>query len=141
MPWLTLSLSCPQPTPIGTMHSEVQVQPPNRDKAQPHTKHQVSSDARARGSCSTDSPSPAGPLRGDRDWGVPSDPSAVCGRGCGCGWRGDLGSVPRASWPGSSRGSGVGGCVAAGKRQANCWWVWAQHRLSRFVLGTMSPQG
>lgn len=24
------------------MHSEVQVQPPNRDKAQPHTKHQVS---------------------------------------------------------------------------------------------------
>ncbi|NXY38110.1 KC1G2 kinase, partial [Pomatorhinus ruficollis] len=32
----------PLPTPIGTMHSEVQVQPPNRDKAQPHTKHQVS---------------------------------------------------------------------------------------------------
>ncbi|NXX44531.1 KC1G2 kinase, partial [Tricholaema leucomelas] len=31
----------PLPTPIGTMHSEVQVQPPNRDKAQPHTKHQV----------------------------------------------------------------------------------------------------
>ncbi|XP_069734237.1 casein kinase I isoform X1 [Phaenicophaeus curvirostris] len=30
----------PLPTPIGTMHSEVQVQPPNRDKAQPHTKHQ-----------------------------------------------------------------------------------------------------
>lgn len=42
MPWLMLSL-CSQPTPIGTMHSEVQVQPPNRgDKAQPHTKHQVS---------------------------------------------------------------------------------------------------
>uniref|UniRef100_A0A803YIV6 non-specific serine/threonine protein kinase n=1 Tax=Meleagris gallopavo TaxID=9103 RepID=A0A803YIV6_MELGA len=33
----------PLPTPIGTMHSEVQVQPPSRDKAQPHTKHQVSS--------------------------------------------------------------------------------------------------
>ncbi|NWT85156.1 KC1G2 kinase, partial [Lanius ludovicianus] len=32
----------PLPTPIGTMHSEVQVQPSNRDKAQPHTKHQVS---------------------------------------------------------------------------------------------------
>nr|XP_025043498.1 casein kinase I [Pelodiscus sinensis] len=31
-----------QPTPIGTIHSDVQVQPPNRDKAQPHTKHQVS---------------------------------------------------------------------------------------------------
>ncbi|XP_042748463.1 casein kinase I-like, partial [Lagopus leucura] len=30
----------PLPTPIGTMHSEVQVQPPSRDKAQPHTKHQ-----------------------------------------------------------------------------------------------------
>ncbi|KFO53546.1 Casein kinase I isoform gamma-2, partial [Corvus brachyrhynchos] len=30
----------PLPTPIGTMHSEVQVQPSNRDKAQPHTKHQ-----------------------------------------------------------------------------------------------------
>ncbi|NXF59146.1 KC1G2 kinase, partial [Ciccaba nigrolineata] len=43
VPRLMLSLLCPQPTPIGTMHSEVQVQPPNRDKAQPHTKHQVSS--------------------------------------------------------------------------------------------------
>ncbi|XP_065277994.1 casein kinase I isoform X2 [Emys orbicularis] len=30
----------PLPTPIGTIHSDVQVQPPNRDKAQPHTKHQ-----------------------------------------------------------------------------------------------------
>lgn len=45
---LTLCL-CPQPTPIGTMHSEVQVQPPNRDKAQPHTKHQVSSGAAPAG--------------------------------------------------------------------------------------------
>ncbi|XP_025064091.1 casein kinase I isoform X4 [Alligator sinensis] len=32
----------PLPTPIGTIHSDVQVQPPNRDKAQPHTKHQQS---------------------------------------------------------------------------------------------------
>uniref|UniRef100_A0A669QV91 non-specific serine/threonine protein kinase n=1 Tax=Phasianus colchicus TaxID=9054 RepID=A0A669QV91_PHACC len=40
---LTLCSLYPQPTPIGTMHSEVQVQPPSRDKAQPHTKHQVSS--------------------------------------------------------------------------------------------------
>lgn len=39
---LTLCSLYPQPTPIGTMHSEVQVQPPSRDKAQPHTKHQVS---------------------------------------------------------------------------------------------------
>lgn len=36
------------------MHSEVQVQPPSRDKAQPHTKHQVSGSAASPGtSCSS----------------------------------------------------------------------------------------
>uniref|UniRef100_A0A8C3UPW4 Casein kinase 1 gamma 2 n=1 Tax=Catharus ustulatus TaxID=91951 RepID=A0A8C3UPW4_CATUS len=44
----------PLPTPIGTMHSEVQVQPPNRDKAQPHTKHQVMSST--NGELNTDDP-------------------------------------------------------------------------------------
>ncbi|KAM7134906.1 casein kinase I isoform 1-T5 [Macrochelys suwanniensis] len=39
----------PLPTPIGTIHSDVQVQPPNRDKAQPHTKHQVSPQPRRPG--------------------------------------------------------------------------------------------
>lgn len=51
---LTLCSLHPQPTPIGTMHSEVQVQPPSRDKAQPHTKHQVSGSAASPGtSCSS----------------------------------------------------------------------------------------
>lgn len=73
---LTLSL-CPQPTPIGTMHSEVQVQPPNRDKAQPHTKHQVSNGTarpghRAMGmgssGCSSRDMEPSGD--GGRGWSI-----------------------------------------------------------------------
>lgn len=88
--WLMLSLSCPQPTPIGTMHSEVQVQPPNRDKAQPHTKHQVSggtapAGARDHGHAllgflfhSPTEPSRASGWR--QGLGHPFFPSAVCGR-------------------------------------------------------------
>ena len=91
MPWLMLSLLCPQPTPIGTMHSEVQVQPPNRDKAQPHTKHQVSGDTAPAGHGTAATHSPAGcptePSRASGQGqvlgqvlGHPFFPSTVCGR-------------------------------------------------------------
>lgn len=90
VPRVTLSFLCPQPTPIGTMHSEVQVQPPNRDKAQPHTKHQVSGGAAPAGArdCGRaqlglllhrlTEPGRASEWRQER--GHPFFPSAVCGR-------------------------------------------------------------
>ncbi|XP_038626574.1 casein kinase I isoform X3 [Tachyglossus aculeatus] len=49
LPWQGL-----KPTPIGTIHNDVPVQPPNRDKTQPHTKHQVMSST--NGELNTDDP-------------------------------------------------------------------------------------
>lgn len=118
MPWLMFSWSCPQPTPIGTMHSEVQVQPPNRgDKAQPHTKHQVSSGtalarARDRGHAQLGlllhrPTEPSGASGWRQGLGHHFLPSAVCGTASSlqvwvCGYQGDQGSDPGARWPGRS---------------------------------------
>lgn len=93
-PWLTMSLSCPQPTPIGTMHSEVQVQPPNRDKAQPHTKHQVSGGAVPAGAQDCGHGQPRLLLR------RPTKSSGAAGPKKGLGHLFFLGAVPgRASSP------------------------------------------
>uniref|UniRef100_A0A7M4EP66 non-specific serine/threonine protein kinase n=1 Tax=Crocodylus porosus TaxID=8502 RepID=A0A7M4EP66_CROPO len=58
----------PLPTPIGTIHSDVQVQPPNRDKAQPHTKHQVSSVQPHHDHAGAHSPNGSAAISGTGNW-------------------------------------------------------------------------